>query len=72
MKTGRVSGTLRRTDRGELSVKVSDWRMLSKSLRRCRISGMAWPMWSSAIASVIWISWCPPKPARPSGVGLGW
>ena len=28
-----VSGTLRRTDRGELSVKVSDWRMLSKSLQ---------------------------------------
>ena len=27
-----VSGSLRRTDRGELSVKVSDWRMLSKSL----------------------------------------
>ena len=28
-----VSGSLRRTDRGELSVKVSDWRMLSKSLQ---------------------------------------
>ncbi|QNI41183.1 lysine--tRNA ligase [Synechococcus sp. A15-28] len=28
-----VSGTLRRTDRGELSVKVSDWRMLSKALQ---------------------------------------
>ena len=28
-----VTGTLRRTDRGELSVKVSDWRMLSKSLQ---------------------------------------
>ena len=28
-----VSGTLRRTDRGELSVKVSDWRMLTKSLQ---------------------------------------
>ena len=28
-----VSGTLRRTDRGELSVKVRDWRMLSKSLQ---------------------------------------
>ena len=28
-----VSGILRRTDRGELSVKVSDWSMLSKSLQ---------------------------------------
>jgi len=28
-----VHGTLKRTDRGELSVKVSDWRMLSKSLQ---------------------------------------
>ena len=28
-----VTGTLRRTDRGEQSVKVSDWRMLSKSLQ---------------------------------------
>ena len=28
-----VSGTLRRTDRGELSVKVSDWRMLTKALQ---------------------------------------
>ena len=28
-----VSGILRRTDRGELSVKVSDWCMLSKSLQ---------------------------------------
>jgi lysyl-tRNA synthetase class 2 len=28
-----VSGTIRRTDRGELSVKVSDWHMLSKSLQ---------------------------------------
>ena len=28
-----VSGALRRTDRGELSVKVSDWRMLSKALQ---------------------------------------
>ena len=28
-----VVGTLRRTDRGELSVKVSSWRMLSKSLQ---------------------------------------
>ena len=28
-----VTGTLRRTDRGELSVKVSDWRMLTKSLQ---------------------------------------
>ncbi len=28
-----VSGTLRRTDRGELSVKVKDWKMLSKSLQ---------------------------------------
>ena len=28
-----VTGTLRRTDRGELSVRVSDWRMLSKSLQ---------------------------------------
>ncbi len=28
-----VHGTLRRTDRGELSVKVTDWRMLSKSLQ---------------------------------------
>ncbi|MEB3260080.1 MAG: lysine--tRNA ligase [Cyanobacteriota bacterium] len=28
-----VEGTLRRTDRGELSVKVSDWRMLCKALQ---------------------------------------
>ena len=28
-----VSGSLRRTDRGELSVKVRDWRMLSKALQ---------------------------------------
>jgi lysyl-tRNA synthetase, class II len=28
-----VQGTLRRTDRGELSVKVSGWQMLSKSLQ---------------------------------------
>ncbi|WP_415399193.1 lysine--tRNA ligase [Synechococcus sp. W4D4] len=28
-----VSGSLRRTDRGELSVKVKDWQMLSKSLQ---------------------------------------
>ncbi|MFM7435347.1 MAG: lysine--tRNA ligase, partial [Vulcanococcus sp.] len=28
-----VSGTLRRTDRGELSVKVQRWQMLSKSLQ---------------------------------------
>ena len=28
-----VSGTLRRTDRGELSVKVNDWRMLTKALQ---------------------------------------
>ncbi len=28
-----VEGTLRRTDRGELSVKVSAWRMLSKALQ---------------------------------------
>jgi lysyl-tRNA synthetase class 2 len=28
-----VRGTIRRTDRGELSVKVHDWRMLSKSLQ---------------------------------------
>ncbi|MEI8251449.1 MAG: lysine--tRNA ligase [Synechococcus sp. ELA057] len=28
-----VRGTLRRTDRGELSVKVSDWQMLCKSLQ---------------------------------------
>jgi lysyl-tRNA synthetase class 2 len=28
-----VEGSLRRTDRGELSVKVSDWRMLSKALQ---------------------------------------
>ena len=28
-----VTGILRRTDRGELSVKVSDWRMLTKSLQ---------------------------------------
>jgi lysyl-tRNA synthetase class 2 len=28
-----VQGTLRRTDRGELSVKVTGWRMLSKSLQ---------------------------------------
>ena len=28
-----VTGTLRRTDRGELSVKVSDWRMLTKALQ---------------------------------------
>ncbi len=28
-----VSGILRRTDRGELSVKVSDWRMLTKALQ---------------------------------------
>ncbi|MFM2080305.1 MAG: lysine--tRNA ligase [Cyanobacteriota bacterium] len=28
-----VNGTLRRTDRGELSVKVSGWQMLSKSLQ---------------------------------------
>ncbi|MFM9089512.1 MAG: lysine--tRNA ligase [Cyanobium sp.] len=28
-----VEGTLRRTDRGELSVKVSDWTMLSKALQ---------------------------------------
>ena len=28
-----VTGILRRTDRGELSVKVSDWTMLSKALQ---------------------------------------
>jgi lysyl-tRNA synthetase class 2 len=28
-----VEGTIRRTDRGELSVKVSDWRMLCKALQ---------------------------------------
>ncbi len=28
-----VTGILRRTDRGELSVKVSDWQMLSKALQ---------------------------------------
>ncbi|MEB3322395.1 MAG: lysine--tRNA ligase [Synechococcaceae cyanobacterium] len=28
-----VRGTLKRTDRGELSVRVTDWRMLSKSLQ---------------------------------------
>lgn len=28
-----VTGTLRRTDRGELSVKVSGWQMLSKALQ---------------------------------------
>jgi lysyl-tRNA synthetase class 2 len=28
-----VKGTLRRTDRGELSVKVAEWEMLSKSLQ---------------------------------------
>ena len=28
-----VTGTLRRTDRGELSVKVTDWQMLSKALQ---------------------------------------
>ena len=28
-----VTGPLRRTDRGELSVKVSDWRMLTKALQ---------------------------------------
>nr|WP_255618079.1 lysine--tRNA ligase [Synechococcus sp. MU1625] len=28
-----VTGTLRRTDRGELSVKVSDWSMLTKALQ---------------------------------------
>ena len=28
-----VEGTLRRTDRGELSVKVADWQMLSKALQ---------------------------------------
>jgi lysyl-tRNA synthetase class 2 len=28
-----VEGTLRRTDRGELSVKVGDWHMLSKALQ---------------------------------------
>ena len=28
-----VTGSLRRTDRGELSVKVRDWRMLSKALQ---------------------------------------
>ncbi|MCX5932278.1 MAG: OB-fold nucleic acid binding domain-containing protein, partial [Cyanobacteria bacterium] len=28
-----VSGSLRRTDRGELSVKVTDWQMLSKALQ---------------------------------------
>ncbi|MEB3352313.1 MAG: lysine--tRNA ligase [Cyanobacteriota bacterium] len=28
-----VSGSLRRTDKGELSVKVTDWRMLSKALQ---------------------------------------
>lgn len=28
-----VQGTLRRTDRGELSVKVSDWQMLCKALQ---------------------------------------
>ncbi|MFZ9851001.1 MAG: OB-fold nucleic acid binding domain-containing protein, partial [Vulcanococcus sp.] len=28
-----VQGTLRRTDRGELSVKVTSWQMLSKSLQ---------------------------------------
>ena len=28
-----VTGILRRTDRGELSVKVSDWKMLTKSLQ---------------------------------------
>jgi lysyl-tRNA synthetase class 2 len=28
-----VEGSLRRTDRGELSVKVRDWRMLSKALQ---------------------------------------
>ncbi|AII42133.1 lysyl-tRNA synthetase [Synechococcus sp. KORDI-100] len=28
-----VSGSLRRTERGELSVKVRDWRMLSKALQ---------------------------------------
>jgi lysyl-tRNA synthetase class 2 len=28
-----VRGSLRRTDRGELSVKVSDWRMLTKALQ---------------------------------------
>ncbi|MFN5193607.1 MAG: lysine--tRNA ligase [Cyanobacteriota bacterium] len=28
-----VSGSLRRTDKGELSVKLTDWRMLSKALQ---------------------------------------
>ena len=33
-ETGWVcTGTLRRTDRGELSVKVTDWHMLTKSLQ---------------------------------------
>ena len=67
-----VSGTLRRTDRGELSVKVSDWRMLTKALQPFPTSGMDWPTWRSATASVTWIWWCLPTAGRPSGAGLAW
>ena len=38
-----VSGSLRRTDRGELSVKVSSWTMLSKALQAARPVGQWHP-----------------------------
>ena len=67
-----VSGTLRRTDRGELSVKVSDWRMLTKALQPLPDKCMDWLTWRSATASAIWTWWSPPKAVRPSGAGLAW
>jgi lysyl-tRNA synthetase class 2 len=41
-----VQGSLRRTDRGELSVRACS---------PCPTSGTAWPMWRSATASATWI-----------------
>ena len=41
---GSVTGILRRTDRGELSVKVTNWQMLTRRCSHCRTSGTGWLM----------------------------
>jgi len=40
-----VHGSLRRTDKGELSVRLKRWEMLSRRCKPLPTNGMAWPMW---------------------------
>jgi lysyl-tRNA synthetase class 2 len=49
-----VEGQLMKTKTGELSIKATKMRLLTKSLRPCPTSSTAWPTWSRSTASAMW------------------